>query len=95
MSRFWGKINESFCLENASKLTYEFLYDIFNKKIYQKTHVLISRQNGSIFFLKIVALRSESVKYKDNCAYSWYIYYNVTMVVLSNNIYNYMVFELC
>ena len=25
--------NEPFCLENTSKLTHEFLYDIFNKKI--------------------------------------------------------------
>ena len=28
--------NESFCLENASKLTHEFLYDILNKKISSK-----------------------------------------------------------
>ena len=32
------KKNDPFSLENASKLTHEFLYDIFNKKIYQKCH---------------------------------------------------------
>ena len=30
---FGGKINELFCLENASDLTHEFFYDNYNTKI--------------------------------------------------------------
>ena len=57
--------NELFVLENASKLTNEFLYDNFNKKIVIKKSCVkfdaFSRRNGS-FFLKNEALRTESVK---------------------------------
>ena len=51
------EINEPFFLENASKLTREFLQDIFNKKIHQNViqtsggnFDAFSRKNGSIIF---------------------------------------------
>ena len=48
--------NEPFCLENASNLTREFLYDMFNKKNFRNFLV-----KGAIQKLKIEVLRSESV----------------------------------
>ena len=55
---YFEKKIELFCLENASKLTLEVFYGIFNKKILM--HFL--EKMVHLFFLKIVALRSESVK---------------------------------
>ena len=49
---FEGKINEPFCLENASNLTHEFLYDNFNKKIFFLK--LLYKKSSVIFFIKIV-----------------------------------------
>ena len=44
------KINQPFCLENASKLMHELLYDTFNKKIYQIFLLKMSYKNLSVKF---------------------------------------------
>ena len=63
------KINDPFCLENASNLTHEFLYDNFNKKIYQhffgysytkirmSNYINLQNEVNVLFFLKIEVLR--------------------------------------
>ena len=45
---FEEKINESFCLENPSSLTHEFLYENFGKKIYN----VLRSKSVNIKFIK-------------------------------------------
>ena len=63
--RFWGKLNESFRLENASNLTHGLCMTILAKR-FSKIFLFKLSYNVHLFLFKNEALRSKSFKNNTN-----------------------------